>query len=239
MFGIGANELIIILIFGFLIFGPDKLPEIAKTVGSAIRKFRTAQEEMSKVIKTEVYDPEADDPFKNPLDALSKLENDAKREDKQESFSERKARYDKQRAARKAAQAKAEEKAKAEAEKKVDLSTGSYAATQALKADEKTTPATPKSGTSTAQAERTTRPTGSVDASKSTQKPPRKKMSAEEIYGTKKVARKPSKGVSAADAAGAKTPGSTPHASASGTKSASETDAGAQTSKTSSESKEA
>ncbi|MCC6108562.1 MAG: twin-arginine translocase TatA/TatE family subunit [Denitrobacterium sp.] len=115
MFGIGANELALILLFGFLIFGPDKLPAIAKTIGRAIAKFRSAQNEMNDVIKHEVYDPDADEPFKNPLDSLNKIENDAKREDKGESFTERKARYDKQRAARKAAEAR---KAEREAEKR-------------------------------------------------------------------------------------------------------------------------
>ena len=38
MFGIGGFELFLILLFGFLIFGPDKLPAIAKTLGKADRK---------------------------------------------------------------------------------------------------------------------------------------------------------------------------------------------------------
>ncbi|MEG0070811.1 MAG: twin-arginine translocase TatA/TatE family subunit [Raoultibacter sp.] len=107
MFGIGGVELILILVFGFLIFGPDKLPAIAKTVGQAIAKFRNAQEEMTKVIKTEVYDPNSDEPFKNPLEVLSKLEDSTKTNEKTESFSERKAKYDKERATKKAAEEKA------------------------------------------------------------------------------------------------------------------------------------
>ena len=114
MFGIGPFELFLILLFGFLIFGPDKLPAMAKTLGKAIAKFRDAQEEMNKVIKTEVYDPNSDEPFKNPLDALAKvgeIGNDENKQapaasGKQESFSERKARYDKERAAKKAEEAK-------------------------------------------------------------------------------------------------------------------------------------
>ena len=71
MFGIGGFELFLILLFGFLIFGPDKLPAMAKTLGKAIAKFRSAQEEMSGVLKGEmVFDKDADEPFKNPLDAL-------------------------------------------------------------------------------------------------------------------------------------------------------------------------
>ncbi len=108
MFGIGANELFLILLFGFLIFGPDKLPALAKTIGQAISKFKNAQEEMNHVIKTEVYDPaSSDEPFKNPLDVLSKVEDAGKKgaqktgtPEKKESFTERKAKYDKERAER-------------------------------------------------------------------------------------------------------------------------------------------
>ncbi|MCD8199841.1 MAG: twin-arginine translocase TatA/TatE family subunit [Coriobacteriaceae bacterium] len=57
VFGIGSTELILILFFGFLIFGPEKLPQVGRTVGRAIRQFRTASEEANKKIKEEVYDP--------------------------------------------------------------------------------------------------------------------------------------------------------------------------------------
>lgn len=99
MFGIGGFELFLILLFGFLIFGPDKLPAMAKTLGKAIAKFRNAQEEMTGVLKGEVFDKDADEPFKNPLDALdnaaakaSKVTDQAKKaatqaHEKAESFS--------------------------------------------------------------------------------------------------------------------------------------------------------
>lgn len=106
MFGIGGTELFLILLFGFLLFGPDKLPSIAKTAGKAIAKFRNAQEEVTKVVQNEIYDPKSDEPFKNPLDAVEKLgkKSENKTVAKQESFSERKARYDRERAARRAAE---------------------------------------------------------------------------------------------------------------------------------------
>lgn len=109
MFGIGGTELFLILLFGFLLFGPDKLPTIAKTAGKAIAKFRNAQEEVTKVVQNEIYDPKSDEPFKNPLDAVEKLgkKSENKTVAKQESFSERKARYDRERAARRAEQEKA------------------------------------------------------------------------------------------------------------------------------------
>jgi TatA/E family protein of Tat protein translocase len=51
VFGIGGFELFLILLFGFLVFGPDKLPALAKTVGQAIAKFRDAQAEMTEQLK--------------------------------------------------------------------------------------------------------------------------------------------------------------------------------------------
>ena len=144
MFGIGGFELFIILIFGFLIFGPDKLPEIAKTVGKGIARFREAQQEVNDAIGDEklIDLDNPDEPFKDPMEALDRIakrheekkaaeaaekapadgaagkapaeeaaEGDSKPQE--ESFTERKARYERERAARKAAEAAA---AKAEAE---------------------------------------------------------------------------------------------------------------------------
>lgn len=152
MFGIGGFELFLILLFGFLIFGPDKLPAMAKTLGKAIAKFRSAQDEMNKVIKEEkIFDPDAEDPFKNPLDALEKMGNaaesgaknvkkaatstvNAAKDAKQESFSERKARYDRERAARKEA-----EKVEAEKQAAADAVAATAARAEASKADAKPT----------------------------------------------------------------------------------------------------
>lgn len=125
MFGIGGFELFLILLFGFLIFGPEKLPAIAKTVGQAIGKFRKAQEEMSGTLKAEVFDKDAAEPFKNPLDVIDNAAAKAQKgadtakkaavevSEKAESFAERKARYDRERAERKAAEKKAAEEAAA------------------------------------------------------------------------------------------------------------------------------
>ena len=57
MFGISETELALILIFAFLIFGPDKLPGMGRTVGRAIRQFRDAQDSVTKVVQSEIVDP--------------------------------------------------------------------------------------------------------------------------------------------------------------------------------------
>jgi sec-independent protein translocase protein TatB/colicin import membrane protein len=54
VFGISGFELLIIVAFVLIIFGPDKLPELAKTVGAAMRMFKGAQEDMERVIKAEM-----------------------------------------------------------------------------------------------------------------------------------------------------------------------------------------
>ena len=79
MFGIGGFELFLILLFGFLVFGPDKLPEIAKTVGRAFAKFRDAQAEVTSTLQNAAFDKNSDAPFKNPFDAADKMKVTAKR----------------------------------------------------------------------------------------------------------------------------------------------------------------
>jgi len=59
VFGIGGTELAIIAVFAFIIFGPDKVPELARTIGKAMRTFKRAQEDMERVIRAEVYAPKA------------------------------------------------------------------------------------------------------------------------------------------------------------------------------------
>ena len=50
MFGIGAGELLIILIAGLVIFGPGKLPEVGRSLGKVLREFRKAQAAFSATL---------------------------------------------------------------------------------------------------------------------------------------------------------------------------------------------
>jgi sec-independent protein translocase protein TatA len=47
MFGLGAPELIVILVVALLVFGPGKLPEIGAALGKGIKDFRKALENKS------------------------------------------------------------------------------------------------------------------------------------------------------------------------------------------------
>ncbi len=44
MFGIGSQELMIILLIAFLVFGSKRLPELGSSLGQAIRGFKKAME---------------------------------------------------------------------------------------------------------------------------------------------------------------------------------------------------
>jgi sec-independent protein translocase protein TatB len=65
VFGISGVELAIIIIFAFLVFGPDKLPKVIRYVSRIIRKFRTIQADVTKVVREEVYNP-----LKDPINEM-------------------------------------------------------------------------------------------------------------------------------------------------------------------------
>ena len=109
MFGIGEGELAIIVVFGFLLFGPDKLPQMGRTIGRAIRQFRETQEKMTAVIQSEIIDPvseAASAPVKPKKAAATDDDSDADEDAaetaapaKKETFAERRARLAAEKAA--------------------------------------------------------------------------------------------------------------------------------------------
>ena len=58
MFGISGLKLIIILIAAMVLIGPERLPEIARTVGKGIRMFTAAKDEMESLIKADMFSAE-------------------------------------------------------------------------------------------------------------------------------------------------------------------------------------
>lgn len=109
MFGIGEGELAIIVVFGFLLFGPDKLPQMGRTIGRAIRQFRETQEKMTAVVQSEIIDPvseAASAPVKPKKATATDDDSDADEDAaetaapaKKETFAERRARLAAEKAA--------------------------------------------------------------------------------------------------------------------------------------------
>ena len=103
MLGIGSTEFVIILVFGFLLFGPDKLPQMGHTIGRALRQFRETQEKLTAVVQTEVVDPmaaAAKKPMTSDAAASSHDDEDADAPRlrhpspaRKETFAERRARF--------------------------------------------------------------------------------------------------------------------------------------------------
>ncbi|GEA15693.1 MAG: sec-independent protein translocase protein TatA [Moorella sp. (in: firmicutes)] len=60
MFGLGAPELILILVLALIIFGPGKLPEVGRALGKGIREFKNATNSVTEEIKEAVKIDEGD-----------------------------------------------------------------------------------------------------------------------------------------------------------------------------------
>ena len=78
MFGISGTELVLVALFALIIFGPDKIPEIARTVSKAVAMFKRVQEDTERLIKAEMFSLDSDDadrsegaPAMTPAEAVS------------------------------------------------------------------------------------------------------------------------------------------------------------------------
>lgn len=126
MFGISETELVLIVLFGFLLFGPDKLPGMGRTLGRALKQFRAAQEDFNEVVQSEVIKPmnevmdattaaeakKQEAARKKALADDDDLDTDvAKSVPKRESFAERKRRLEAEKKAREEAAAVASHEA--------------------------------------------------------------------------------------------------------------------------------
>ncbi len=58
MFGIGFQELLVILVVALIVIGPKKLPDIAKALGRAYREFVRASNELRDTITVDLEEEE-------------------------------------------------------------------------------------------------------------------------------------------------------------------------------------
>jgi sec-independent protein translocase protein TatA len=75
MFGIGMQELMIILVVALIFIGPSKLPEVARTIGKGLREVRKASDDLRSTIMLDDVEPPT--PPRAPLRTLPPPRNDA------------------------------------------------------------------------------------------------------------------------------------------------------------------
>ena len=68
MFGIGFQEMLIILVVVLIFFGPKRLPDLAKSLGKGIAEFKKASEEVRKGIEDAVKEESKEEAPKPPED---------------------------------------------------------------------------------------------------------------------------------------------------------------------------
>jgi Tat protein translocase TatB subunit len=64
MLNIGPQELLLILIVALVVVGPQRLPELGRTIGKALREFRKIQDDVKDTIRFDLNDEPA--PYVRP-----------------------------------------------------------------------------------------------------------------------------------------------------------------------------
>jgi TatA/E family protein of Tat protein translocase len=57
MFGLGFTEILVILVVALLVFGPDKLPELARNLGKGLAEFRRASSDLRRSVLEAAEEP--------------------------------------------------------------------------------------------------------------------------------------------------------------------------------------
>jgi TatA/E family protein of Tat protein translocase len=57
MFGLGFTEILVILVVALLVFGPDKLPELARSLGRGLSEFRRASNDLRRSVLEAAEEP--------------------------------------------------------------------------------------------------------------------------------------------------------------------------------------
>ena len=77
MFGIGMTEIIVILVIALIVIGPEKLPELAKTLGKGMAEFKRATDDFRNTVYSDIRAEEKRDKAAHKQERILDEEKDA------------------------------------------------------------------------------------------------------------------------------------------------------------------
>lgn len=78
MFEVGFSEVVLLLIVGLLVLGPERLPRVARTLGGLSRKARSSWLNLKRSIEAEIHAEELKQPLKQFQDEIKSTVNQVK-----------------------------------------------------------------------------------------------------------------------------------------------------------------
>lgn len=89
-FDFGTGEIFLIVLAIFLVFGPKKIPELARTMGKVVNQIKKASEEVKSEINKEADRQEREDKLKKYREQVNIVESEGPVEEKAEEKTEEK-----------------------------------------------------------------------------------------------------------------------------------------------------